>query len=389
MFGFRFSHVEPSGDNRAVQMLAEEVQMRNVRKVKVNAQVTFIIYILETAANFSIFVVWLFVHGSSSEVTVTMGVMWFHVVLPYIFLMNTSHNKNLLIDDGWLNTFKNAVGISIHPNNESANCQAVPLSILSTSGKNASETAGSHQDQEDKKDKGKQGSGRDKWLHRRRRPRKRKRRNSENSDIFIVSIDENTPHCSTSTLCYESTKASGSAIVGSETSQLHKHQDNLITKETSDSDEENQPPPKSYHLELGQSLLCNMFKYIRNEDGYRHYLTQLSQLEDEFNKTESFSEHNNSFQIIDYPSRKKGKVKHSTVYNNKEEQSKPERTSTLISSKNATPTELNVELVGEVFDRMETRKNLLINFPEYCNDEDSYKAFCDMLFDFEESLICD
>ena len=51
--------------------------------------------------------------------------------------------------------------------------------------------------------------------------------------------------------------------------------------------------------------------------------------------------------------------------------------------------ELNVQLLGRAFDRLETRKSLLQNYQEYCNDEVSYKKFCDMLFDFEENLICD
>ena len=82
---FIYSQVEPSADNLAASMLAKSIQIRNQRKVKVNAQVTFVIYVLETVANLSIFIVWIFVHGYSSEVTVTMGVVWFHVMLPYIF----------------------------------------------------------------------------------------------------------------------------------------------------------------------------------------------------------------------------------------------------------------------------------------------------------------
>ena len=80
-----FSHVEPPPDNLAVNMLAEVVQIRNVRKVKVNAQVTFVIYVLEFIANWSIAIVWTLVHVSSSEIPITMGLMWFHAILPYIF----------------------------------------------------------------------------------------------------------------------------------------------------------------------------------------------------------------------------------------------------------------------------------------------------------------
>ena len=87
-------------------------QTRNVRKVKVNAQVTFVIYILETVANLSIFIVWFFVNHGNNNLTLTLSVLWFNVILPYTFLMNTSHNKNLVSDEGWWNTIRNTLGLS-------------------------------------------------------------------------------------------------------------------------------------------------------------------------------------------------------------------------------------------------------------------------------------
>ena len=41
-----YSQVEPTADNLAANMLAKSIQIRNQRKVKVNAQVTFVIYVL-------------------------------------------------------------------------------------------------------------------------------------------------------------------------------------------------------------------------------------------------------------------------------------------------------------------------------------------------------
>ena len=96
--------MHPSNDNIAARSLSKMRQTRNVRKVKVNAQVTFVIYILETVANLSIFVVWFFVNHGNNNLTLTLSVLWFNVILPYTFLMNTSHNKNLVADDGWWNT---------------------------------------------------------------------------------------------------------------------------------------------------------------------------------------------------------------------------------------------------------------------------------------------
>ena len=109
---FAFRQVYPSKDNLAAKSLSEHAQARNIRKVKVNAQITFVIYVLETVANISIYILILFVYRSNSSMSLTLGVLWFMVILPYTFLMNTSHNKNLVTDEGWWNTIRNTFGWS-------------------------------------------------------------------------------------------------------------------------------------------------------------------------------------------------------------------------------------------------------------------------------------
>ena len=37
-----------------------------------------------------------------------MAIMWYYIFLPHIFLMNTSHNKDLIVDDGLKTTILNA-----------------------------------------------------------------------------------------------------------------------------------------------------------------------------------------------------------------------------------------------------------------------------------------
>lgn len=362
-------------------MLAKSIQIRNQRKVKVNAQVTFVIYVLETIANLSIFIVWVFIQRYSSEVTVTMGVMWFHVILPYIFLMNTSHNKNLLIDDGWWNTVKNAVGISFSNNNEATECQPISLSVINTTRRSALETWDNKQHHGDQNkneiDIGKSN------LSPFPKHSRRIRRNTENSDISTLSNVDHFPQCSTSSVCLDSTSLSiCHTIIEKHIGEpLPKKQANINTKEASDSDEENQQPLRSYHLEVGESLLGKMANGINNELEYLHYLTQLSQLDDQFIKNQGMSELKVSFRIIDYPTKKKGKIK--------SKKSRSEKSFSSFTSKNDSPStnEVNVNFFGKSLDRQETRKLLLTNYQEYCNDNESFKSFCDVLFDFEENLI--
>ena len=81
--------------------------MRNIRKVQVNAQVTFAIYILETVALASVAILWFAI--GKIELSTTLSFVSFYVVLPYTFLMNTPHNKNLITEHGFLNTIRNAI----------------------------------------------------------------------------------------------------------------------------------------------------------------------------------------------------------------------------------------------------------------------------------------
>ena len=81
-----------------------------MRKVLVNAQVTAMISSIE-----SLFVI---VHiagvaiaGKKTTVTILMVMLLymvlFLIILPYSFLMNTSHNKNRIIEHGWKNVIQN------------------------------------------------------------------------------------------------------------------------------------------------------------------------------------------------------------------------------------------------------------------------------------------
>ena len=89
----------------AASTLPEEVQQHNVRKVVVNAKVTFGIWILETVA--LAIVSLLFVILRLNKIATTLVMIIFYVVLPYVFLVNTSDNKNLWINNGFAKMIRN------------------------------------------------------------------------------------------------------------------------------------------------------------------------------------------------------------------------------------------------------------------------------------------
>ena len=103
------SQTNPTPENHAANGLSAESQLRNIRKVQVNAQVTFAIYILETLALVSVVIVWFMIR--KNEISMTISFISFYVLLPYTFLMNTDYNKNLITEYGFFNTIRNALRI--------------------------------------------------------------------------------------------------------------------------------------------------------------------------------------------------------------------------------------------------------------------------------------
>ena len=110
---FIVRQVVSSNGNALATARTESTQVVNMRRYKVNAQVTALICILEMvgAITFSI-------HRSFTGPTIDTllhGQFTYFILMPYAFLMNTSRNKNRIIEHGWKNVFRNMIGITIHP----------------------------------------------------------------------------------------------------------------------------------------------------------------------------------------------------------------------------------------------------------------------------------
>ena len=80
-----------------------------MRKVHVNAQVKAMISLLETSSNI-FYVVMLAIIVRRTFVTILQIMTLYLVLLPYLFLMNTSHNKERIVEHGWMNVLRNMFG---------------------------------------------------------------------------------------------------------------------------------------------------------------------------------------------------------------------------------------------------------------------------------------
>ena len=101
--------VDPTIENAPANSLPADVQARNIKLVKVNTRVTLVIWVLESIANICIIFVWVYVYGTTSFGTLTNSLVWYYLLISYTFLMNTSYNKNRIVDDGWRPVLLNSI----------------------------------------------------------------------------------------------------------------------------------------------------------------------------------------------------------------------------------------------------------------------------------------
>ena len=78
--------------------------------MKINAQVTAVIALFEAFAN-SLMIAFVLIFKVVGYNALLQNIFLYFVILPYAFLMNTSHNKDRIIEDGWNNVFNNVFRI--------------------------------------------------------------------------------------------------------------------------------------------------------------------------------------------------------------------------------------------------------------------------------------
>ena len=102
--------MNPTQNPIAEEHLSELSNTRNQRKLLVNAQITAVLSLIEVIYFFGYVITISAVKGTSSEAVIIIPILLmilYLIILPYAFLMNTSHNKNHIIDYGWVNVVKN------------------------------------------------------------------------------------------------------------------------------------------------------------------------------------------------------------------------------------------------------------------------------------------
>ena len=95
-----------------------------MRRIHVNAQVKATISLTETII-MAVYVIVVGLTARKTYTTLLTILTLYMIILPYLFLMNTSHNKDRVIEHGWKTVFRNVLGAKTNGEvNEGHKCTA-------------------------------------------------------------------------------------------------------------------------------------------------------------------------------------------------------------------------------------------------------------------------
>jgi hypothetical protein len=277
--------------------------------------------------------------------------------------MNTSENKNLVIDNGLTNVLRNAFVIPI---------KFIKWKVFSD----------------------RSSDGEEKTFNHEMTNMDRKTLSSNNhyiesckdaqTEMFIISkpnflsfplhtsnstppnVPNNAPCCS-----------SGVYKTTCPTNQIHLPHHSFSKTDL----ENNDLSFEAKRLSNRKIILCSMMVNINNEEHYLHYFLQLINYEDSVKDRDKANfEITHIVQSKPAPSKK---AKRSNTLYLEGANSKKSYNSSSISPQIVA---LKSKLSGNFLDRMKMRKILLQKFIINCNDEESYNRYLTELIDFEEKL---
>ena len=224
--------------NIATRALNDRTNSYNRRKLRVNAQVTAMFSSLEFFGNVTIIILLALTSGTTF-LSLMHGMIFYAILLPHAFLMNTSFNKNRIIDYGWKCVFSNLIGKSTNNLDECNTNNAVNTDPIQSN----------------------------------QRKHRKKQRNSESDKVFVTqsslptlnseTIQENTT-LPDSIACFNELTPSEIRVI-----RQHRHANELVELDVYDLEEED------CNLHLLRKLISNIQKEIWDE---RKYIANFKQL---------------------------------------------------------------------------------------------------------------
>ena len=342
--------------------------MRNLRKLKVNADVTCAVWMLEWVGNIFVMTLWSIgaFQGVDDRSLFLEGVIVVYViVLPHCYLMNTAHNKDRVVDEGLMNIIRNALHVPFDLtifNN--LFCDRLRENRIAVDGEVVAEDTETSKKRTDVSTI----TQTDEQI------------NAAKTDIAIILENGSSMSKNETNLEDPSTSAGVYETVGG---------NSFMRASMTDSEEEsiNQAEENDHSFSVKKQLLDYMKVNVNSEEHYIHYFLQLIDYESKF-KDKSYKENKYAMISIEQDEEfqdKKALTVKSRNSNNSKLKSKTSHDrcgqNQFLSSRAAL---LSAE---KKFELALNRLRRLEDIEEHCNNGEKFKKFLNDLIDFEEGLI--
>ena len=378
----------PTPDNRAAQSLHRATQAYNMKLVDVNARVTLVIWNLECITNIAILVT-IVVLGQTSLGNTTNAMIWYYLIISYTFLMNTSYNKDRIIESGWKIVIFNAISGTLTCFSKPENIETLQSAIQHIAGK--SEPGNDIELKELPKVQ-------DSSMSQNTSSTNCSNDNSSKTadqDIFIISSPDLDifPSSSLDTglklkdLEKMKCKMRKNEVNSKKPGRIKVSKSISSDSESSIADENR---GKNYGMITRDKLFSEMTNRLDNEDAYLHYFKQLVDFEDYAQKQDLHRY--KMFQVLPYitfQTADKSKIKNNYIPINESSiqnqiQSRKQRNYEKVTSSEF---HSNPEFSEQGLMRMQLRRDMIKNYTIFLSNEEQFGNFINSLIEFEEGLI--
>ena len=383
-----FRQVAPDNNNvlTAVDTLPANTRSRNIRKVQINAKLTFGIWVVETLSMVAL--------GLSSvilrmhKISNTLLPILFYVLLPYILLVNTSANKEHWVDSDFLNMIRNTVCLKRNGERIQPSDQDVEKCNKDTTLDDEKKDHSNHSRHNSSYDLSTS-------ITCRRKPGllkedKKKVSCDRSPEIYTISNGEDAidrRHSGEPPLI----RSGNECIATTSSGKLPRLRDaesrNFMAKTLSSDSDTPIPQIKSY-LQLAKTILDLMVDSIMVEEKYIYYFEELLRLNEE--RGEGCDNHLPRFEVNSFDDRLEAETKNGALRRCRIQQVinyEGLMTSPIQKNIYSEIEENTKNYHGNVTERILLRKNQLKNFAKNCKNESDYATFFNALIDLEEALV--
>ena len=380
--------VNPTPDNRAANSLHRNTQIHNIKLVDVNARVTLVIWILETITNASILVT-IVIFGQTSLGNTTNAMVWYYLLISYTFLMNTSYNKDRVIESGWKIVIFNAIAGTFRCISKPENMESIQTVFQKLEGNDEKKEAIDLKSLPNIPDSSISNNTSSTSCS------SNVPSQSANQDIFVISSPDYDMFQTSSQCCSIKLKDLEKIKSQNRRSKIEsKNQDQRILSKSLSADSElsvtDSCQRKSYRVMIGEKIITEMRAKLDDEEAYLYYFRQLVEFEEMIQKVDFYVEKKFEIQpYVTFPIVTYSKIKNANTpsHQGDGQNCKITRRKSIARKVGFDHSQQESMFSEQGLMRMQLRRDVLSNFSIFLNDEEHFDNFVNTFIEFEEDLI--